>query len=246
MVNGLYTASRAMTNILSKQDIHAQNIANASTNGFKMARLVNTAEVTSGRNDQGEIRQHEMQEISEITTSFAQGPMVRTANDYDLALSSPGFFTVEDDAGAQKYTRNGGLSLNSYGELVTLSGKRVLDDSGSPIILKDGGTVQFMEDGAIYVDGHRSARMGIVDFADVKKLKYGVDGCFTNSDPEGNPPKAPDTIGVKTGFLEGSNVDPVNTMVNMIADYRNYEAAQRAMKAVDETLGRAVTDVGRV
>ena len=245
MVNGLYTASRAMTNILAKQDIHAQNIANASTNGFKMTRLVNTAEVTTGRNDEGELRQHEFQQPSEITTSFTQGPMVRTGNEYDLALTANGFFSVEGEDGP-RYTRNGGLSLNSFGELVTLTGKRVLDDGGSPVILKDGGTVQFMEDGAVYVDGKRAARLGIVDFADTKKLRYGSDGCFTNSDPEGNPPKPPESIGVKSGFLEGSNADPVNTMVNMITDYRNYEAAQKALRAVDETLGRAVTDVGKV
>lgn len=245
MVNGLYTASRAMSNILAKQDVHAQNIANASTNGYKMARLVNTAGVAIGRNDEGELRQKEFQQVSEITTSFAQGPMVNTGNEFDLALTAPGFFTVETENGTA-YTRNGGFSLNSYGELVTLSGKRVLDDGGSPIVIKEGGSVRFLEDGTVYVDGARAAKLGIVDFADLKQLRYGKDGCFSNPDPEGNPPAAPSTVGVRSGFLEGSNTDPINTMVNMIADYRNYEAAQRAVHAVDETLGKAVNDVGRV
>ncbi|MDQ3003201.1 MAG: flagellar basal body protein, partial [Fibrobacterota bacterium] len=75
MVNGLYTASRAMSNILAKQDVHSQNLANTSTNGFKMAKLVNTAEVTVARNDDGELKQKEMQKMSEVYTSFAQGPM---------------------------------------------------------------------------------------------------------------------------------------------------------------------------
>lgn len=245
MVNGLYTASRAMTNILSKQDVHAQNIANASTNGFKMARLVNSAQVAVGRNDEGELRQKEYQQVSEITTSFAQGPMVRTANDFDLALTAPGFFTVEAEDGV-RFTRNGGFSLNAYGELVTLSGKRVLDEGGAPIVVKEGGQVRFLEDGAVYVDGKKAGKLGIVDFADLKKLKYGQDGCFGNSDPDGNPPIPPATVGVKSGFLEGSNADSVNIMVNMIADYRNYEAAQKAAHALDETLGKAVNDVGRV
>lgn len=245
MVNGLYTSSRAMTNILSKQDIHAQNIANASTNGFKMARLVNSAEVMVRRNDEGELREKEYQQVSEIMTSFAQGPMVNTGNEFDLALTAPGFFSVEARDGV-RYTRNGGFSLNSYGELVTLSGKRVLDDGGAPLVIKDGGDVRFMEDGSVYVDGKRAGRLGIVDFADPKKLRYGQDGCFGNPDPAGNPPIAPETVGVKSGFLEGSNADPINTMVNMIADYRNYEAAQKAMHAVDETVGKAVNEVGRV
>jgi flagellar basal-body rod protein FlgF len=245
MVNGLYTASRAMTNILAKQDVHAQNIANASTNGFKMARLVNTAEVAVGRNDAGELREREYQQVSEITTSFAQGPMVNTGNEFDLALTTPGFFMVEAEDGV-RYTRNGGFSLNSYGELVTLSGKRVLDEGGQPLVMKDGGDVRFMDDGSVFVDGQRSGKLGIVDFADPNKLRYGQDGCFGNPDAQGNPPIAPAAVGVKSGFLEGSNADPINTMVNMIADYRNYEAAQKAMHAVDETLGKAVNEVGRV
>lgn len=245
MVNGLYTASRAMTNILAKQDIHAQNIANASTNGFKMARLVNSSEVIVGRNDEGELRQKENQQVSEITTSFTQGPMVNTGNGFDLALTTPGFFMVEAEDGV-RYTRNGGFSLNSYGELVTLSGKRVLDDSGQPLVMKDGGDVRFMDDGSVYVNGQKSGKLGIVDFADTKKLRYGQDGCFGNSDPQGNPPIAPANPGVKSGFLEGSNADPINIMVNMIADYRNYEAASKAMHAVDETLGKAVNEVGKV
>ena len=245
MVNGLYTASRAMSNILAKQDVHAQNIANASTNGFKMARLVNTSEVTVGRNDAGELREREFQQVSEITTSFAQGPMVGTGNEFDMALTAPGFFMVEAEDGV-RYTRNGGFSLNSFGELVTLSGKRVLDEAAQPLTMKDGGDVRFMEDGSIFVDGQKAGKLGVVDFADHSKLRYGQDGCFGNTDPEGNPPTAPATIGVKSRFLEGSNADPINIMVNMVADYRNYEAAQKAVHALDETLGKAVNEVGRI
>jgi flagellar basal-body rod protein FlgF len=244
MVNGLYTASRAMTHIVSKQDINAQNMANTNTNGFKMARLVNTAEVSIGRNDDGELKQKENQELSEVYTSFQQGPMVRTGNNFDLALANPGFFTVEDDNGT-RYTRNGGFSLNASSELVTLAGKRVLDDGGQPIVVK-GDDVRFMEDGGVYVDGSKQCTLGLADFADTKKLKYGADGLFTNIDPDNNPPMPPKTVGIRDGFLEGSNTDPVAAMVNMIADFRSYESDQKAMKAIDDTLGQAVNQVGKV
>lgn len=244
MVNGLYTASRAMSNILAKQDVHSQNLANTNTNGFKMAKLVNTAEVTVARNDDGELKQKEMQKMSEVYTNFSQGPMIRTGNNFDLGLSSSGFFSVEAEDGI-RFTRNGGLSLNSLGELVTLSGKRVLDDAGAPINLK-GESVQFMEDGGISVDGKKIATLGIFDFNDTRKLQYGQDGLFGNTDPVKNPPMPPVTIGVISGFLEGSNADPITTMVNMIADFRSYEADQKTMQAIDGTLRQAVTDVGRV
>lgn len=244
MVNGLYTASRGMSNILAKQDVHAQNLANAGTNGFKLGRLVNSAEVIIGRNEEGELRQREQQDPSELRTSFSQGPMINTGNNFDLALSNSGFFTVEGEQGP-RYTRNGGLSVNAYGELVTLTGRRMLDDSGAPILIK-GDTVRFAEDGGVFVDGRRSGTLGIVDFPDKTKLRYGEDGLFGNSDPAGNPASPPVSIQLTSGFLEGSNVDSVSTMVNMIADFRNYEADQKAFHAVDETLRKAVNEVGRV
>lgn len=244
MVNGLYTASRGMSNVLAKQDVHAQNLANAGTNGFKLGRLVNTAEVITARNEDGELKQREIQTVSEVRTSFHQGPMIRTGNNFDLALSNSGFFTVEGDDGP-RYTRNGGLSVNSFGELVTLTGKRMLDTDGAPILIK-GDSVRFADDGGVFVDGKKTGNLGIVDFPDLAKLRYGADGLFSNSDPDGNPAKPPASTQLTSGFLEGSNVDSVSTMVNMIADFRNYEADQKAFHAVDETLRKAVNEVGRV
>jgi flagellar basal-body rod protein FlgF len=245
MVNGLYTASRGMTNILAKQDIHAQNMANATTNGFKLARLVTSADVSIGRNDEGELKQKEMQKLSEVYTSFQQGPMIRTGNNFDVALANTGFFTVEGEDGSTRYTRNGGFSLNANGELVTLTGKRLLDDGGAPINVK-GDNVQFMDDGSVFVDGKSSGKLGVVDFKDTRTLRYGADGLFSNSEPESNPALPAAAVSLKSGFLEGSNVDTMLTMVNMMADYRNYEADQKALKSIDETLGKAVTEVGRV
>jgi flagellar basal-body rod protein FlgF len=244
MVNGLYTASRGMTNIMAKQDINSQNLANTNTSGFKLARMSNTTEVTVSRNDQGQLTQREFQNVTDCVTSFSQGPMVRTGNDFDLALNGKGFFTIETPYGP-RYTRNGGFTLNAFGELVTLSGKRLLDNAGAPVSMK-GEKSQFMEDGTIFVDGKKSAVLDIVDFEDTKKLRYGEDGLFYNSDMEGNPPRAPEEIGVRQGFLEGSNVDPISTMVSLMVEFRNYEADQKALKAIDDTIGKAVNEVGRV
>jgi flagellar basal-body rod protein FlgF len=244
MVNGLYTASRGMTNILAKQDINTQNLANTNTSGFKLARLANTTEVTIGRNEDGLLTQREYQSISESVTSFTQGPMVRTANNFDLALSGKGFFTIQGEDGP-RYTRNGSFTVNSMGELVTLSGKKVLDDQGVAVNMK-GDDAQFMEDGGIFVDGKRTAGLAIVDFDNTKLLRYGEDGLFNNSDPVANPAHLPEEIGVRQGFLEGSNVDPISSMVNMMAEFRNYEADQKALKAIDETLAKAVNEVGKV
>ncbi len=244
MVNGLYTASRGMSNILAKQDINSQNLANANTSGFKLARLTNTAEVILGRNDEGKLTQREFQSVSESVTSFSQGPMIRTGNNFDLALNGKGFFTVEAEDGT-RFTRNGGFTMNATGELVTLSGRRVLDQDGVPVSMK-GDNAQFMDDGSIYVDGKKTATLGVVDFPDPKKLRYGEDGLFQNTDPIGNAPKTPEIVGIRQGFLEGSNVDSISTMVSLMGEFRNYEADSKALKAIDETLGKAVNEVGKV
>jgi flagellar basal-body rod protein FlgG len=234
-----------MTNILAKQDAHSQNLANATSTGFKLSRVVNETQVAIGRNDLNQLHQDENQRISGRYTSFAQGPLIKTGNDLDFALTSPGFFMVEGEGGAA-YTRSGSFSLSENGDLVTLTGKRVLDEGGNPIQLRGEGAVQIMEDGGLFKEGRLAARLAVVDFADTHALVPGAEGLYRNSEPEKNPAMPAAQVGIKQGFMEGSNVDPISTMVNMIAEFRNYEADQKAMQAIDSTLGKAVNDVGRV
>jgi flagellar basal-body rod protein FlgG len=247
MVNGLHTASRSMLNIMAKQDLHAQNLANSTTTGFKLSRLVNRTEVAIGRDDKQQLHQDEDQVVADRVQSFQQGPMLKTGNSLDFALTTPGFFAVEGgEDGLPRYTRNGTFAVNTSGELVTLTGKRVLDDAGSPIQLSGEGAVQLMEDGGLFKDGKRVARLGVTAFERENRLVPGGDGLYSNPDPALNPPRAAETVGVRQGFLEGSNVDPIATMVHMMSEFRNYEANQKVVQAIDSTLGKAVNEVGRV
>ena len=250
MVNGLYTASKGMSNILARQDIHAHNLANANTTGFKLSRMVNRVEIAVGRNDKNQLHQDEKQEIADVYVSFRQGPMVRTGNRFDLALETKGFFTIEGENG-NVYTRNGSFALNASGELVTLAGKRVLDENNAPISMKaeinlKGDQIQVMQDGGIFLDGNKIAMLGLADFPDMHKMRTAGDGLFSNSDPDGNPLRKPESIDVRQGFLEGSNVSPIETMASMLMEFRNYEADQKALHAINDTLGKAVNEVGRV
>ena len=196
MVNGLYTASRSMINILAKQEVHSQNLANASSTGFKLSRLVNSTEVKVGRNDQNQLHQDEDQKIAGRYTAFTQGPLLKTGNDLDFALTNPGFFVIEGEEGT-RYTRNGGFSLNPNGELVTLTGMRVLDENGSPIQLRGEGAVQLMEDGGVFRDGKRVTRLGVVEFPDNGKLLSGANGLFENREEGANPPAPAAHVGVR-------------------------------------------------
>jgi flagellar hook-basal body protein len=112
MVNGLYTASRGMMNILAKQDVSAHNLANAHTNGFKRSQLATFAEAGAARNDENKLVASERQVLSEVYTDFTQGPLVETRSSFDAAVTGPGFFTVEGPEGP-RYTRNGAFTLNA-------------------------------------------------------------------------------------------------------------------------------------
>ncbi len=244
MVNGLYTAALGMTNLVHKQDVVSNNLANANTTGFKTAMALTHAEVRNARNDLHELHHDENQRMDEVATAFTQGPLVQTGNKMDVALSGNGFFTIQTPAG-DRYTRNGGFALNTEDEIVTLGGHRVLDDMGAPI-RAIGKDIHFLDDGGVVVDGNKLATLGVVEFADRSFLRSQGESMFVNLQPGINFPLQAAQTELKQGFLEGSNVDVVSSMVQMISYQRNFEADSKAVRAIDETLGKAVNEVGKV
>ncbi len=244
MVNGLYTASRGMMNILAKQDVMANNLANANTTGFKLGAFATRSTVSIGRNDELKLHQNEKQDLNEGYTQFSQGSFVQTDHPLDIALAGDGFLKIKVPEGVA-YTRNGGLSLNADKQLVTLNGQSVLDQNQEPIAL-DGNTIAIQANGTIFVDGQQVARLGIGEFEDKTALIPRGDGLFTNTRPMENPAHAPRNTEIRQGFLESSNVDTVSAMVAMIAYSRNYEADQRVIQSIDQTLNHAVNEVGKL
>lgn len=244
MVNGLYTASRGMMNILAKQDVMANNLANANTTGFKISQLATRSEVKINRNDERLLHQAEKQTLNEEYTQFTQGSFLQTEHSLDAAIAGPGFFNVQTPDGTA-YTRNGSFTLNLDKQLITLDGRRLLDDNGQPITV-DGQSVAIQSDGGLFVDGEQVGKLGISEFKDNRQLIGKGDGLYRNLDPVQNAPQPATKSELKQGFLESSNVDTVGAMVAMIALHRNYEADQKVVTSIDQTLNKAVNDVGRV
>ncbi len=249
MVTGLYTAARGMMNILAKQDVIANNLANSHTNAFKLSQLAVETKAGAARNDENELVPSEKQTATQVYTDFSQGPMIGTQSQFDFALQGKGFFTVQGPTGPL-YTRNGAFALNSKQQLVTLTGNPVLDDRMRPIEVRDDGlpnhSFQVREDGAVFVDSTPVGRLNIVAFNQPNQLQAEGNSYYTNPDPKTNPPLAPQNTQVAQGFLEGSNVDPISAMVSMIVNTRSYEADEKAVQSINETLGQAVNDVGKV
>lgn len=244
MVNGLYTASRGMTHILAKQDVLANNLANANTTGFKISQLATRTEVEIGRNDERKLHQAEKQSLNEQYTQFSQGSLVSTDNALDIALYGEGFLNVQTPEGTA-YTRHGSLNINAEKQLVTLDGRKVLDDGGQAITI-EGESVSIQNDGTLFVDGQQAAKLAISEFSDLKSIVARGDGLYRNLNPTANPAQKAMNTEVRQGFLEASNVDTVGAMIAMIAISRNYEADQRVIQSIDQTLGQAVNEVGRV
>ena len=248
MLRGLYTAATGMTVQRNKMDVLTNNIVNASTNGYKQDELISSSfeEVLIERtndpyvvNTSSEVGPYSFgTHIDEIYTDFAQGSMEETGTVTDLAISGEGFFAVETPDG-ERYTRAGNFSVDQDGYLVTSDGDYVLGDNGRLNVGTGGFAVS--SDGTVTADGEVRGTLDIVQFEDTTGLRKQGENLYYSLD--GEIPTEADGKVIQ-GYLEGSNVDIADEMVDMISVYRTYEANQKILTMTDETLGLAVNDLG--
>lgn len=264
MVKGLYTAFTGMVNEQKRLDVISNNLANADTNGFKKEgatsqtfadelaiRIKDTSNYGMAKKLGGmSMGVH----IGETYTDYSQGNYKVTDNQTDFAINGDGFFAISytDKAGntSVKYTRDGAFIVNSQGYLVTKDGDFVLNrngamnaDSNARIQVNPNLPIVVTADGGIYQNDVLVGNIGLVDFADYDYIaKFGenlydiVDGATAVASE----------ATIDQGCLEASNVNVVSEMVNMITVSRAYQAGQKVINAVDETLDKAVNQVGRV
>jgi len=180
-------------------------------------------------------------QVDHLFTDFTQGSLEVTDRNTDLALIGDAFFVVMT-ADGERYTKTGHFYLNDGGFLVDGEGNPLLGNNGPIYVgglhfsVDSSGNV-FGADGA-YVDTIR-----VVSFADNETLRKQGSNLFFATEP---PLPAANPYGIQQGFLEMSNVDIGREMVDMIAMYRAYETNQRMITMIDETVGRAVNDIGRL
>ncbi|MDR2580014.1 MAG: flagellar basal-body rod protein FlgF [Fibromonadaceae bacterium] len=244
MVNGLYSARNGMMLLQEMMDNSAHNLSNANTAGFKKSLMASIAQVDIRRNDELKLHQDEDQQMSENYIDYSQGSLVITDNPFDLALESSGFFEIETENGI-RYTRNGSFTRNGMGDLVTLQGHKVLGTDGLPISLEEAENFHVSASGKVYADGNEVGSLSIVDFENKREAlgREGYNLFYSRTDER---PEQAVNATVKQGFLESSNVSVIDSMVEMIRFQRNYEANQKSVQASDETLNKAVNDIGRV
>ena len=248
MIKGLYTAYTGMVNEQKRLDVLTNNLANADTNGYKKEgttsqtfadELAIKIKDTSSYGLNKKLGVISMGvHLGETYTNYDQGSIKVTDNETDVALAGNGFFAIAftNKAGetSVKYTRDGAFTVNTEGYLVTKDGDYVLNQAGAQntdpnarIRLNPNAKITIDELGNIYQNDQLVTRIGVVDFDDYNYIsKYGenlydlVDG--------------------------GSNVNVVDEMVKMITISRAYQAGQKVINTVDETLDKTVNQVGKV
>jgi flagellar basal-body rod protein FlgF len=244
MIQGIYLASQAMSPLLDKQDQIANNLANVQTNGYKQSGLfLKTFQKFLADDETRPFVQNEIKS-DQVYVDYREGAMVRTEGPMDLFIKGSGFFTVMTGSGI-RYTRNGHFSLNDEGVLVTSDGSRVMGNNGFIHIDDEKGPVSINSDGCVIQNDEIIAVLRISDFQKPYRLLREGNGYLKPQLPD-NPIVPSQGYAINQGFLEASNVDVIANMVAMISTYRNFEADQKALHAQDETLDKAVNQIGRL
>lgn len=239
MLRGIYTSTTGMVAEMDRQNVVANNLANVNTVGFKRDNVVQQpfAELMINAYSKHTIKNIGplglgVQAVTEVC-DFSNGNIVTTDNPQDFAIEGSGLFAVQTNNGV-KYTWAGNFTIDKDNYLVTKEGYNVLGENG-PVRVEGSFTVN--QEGEIMQEGTVVDRLLI--YSDIGMEKAG-ETLYTNDNPQ-----SATRFQVIQGALERSNVNAVQEMIQMINVTRAYDTNQRALKAHDETLSKAVNDLVR-
>ena len=236
-----------MTNSEQWLDTVSNNLANASTTGFKrdgMTFQATLQQVSANGGTGASVGTISSGTViaSPFSTMGELGPMTPTGNPLDVALKTPGaMFAVKDSNGQISYTRDGSFTLDSERNLVTQSGLKVLDDNRNPIQLPTG-QISISESGSITASSSKGTTVvGKLGAYSGSFLKAGNN---LYADPTGMAGTAVTNPDFASRTLEGSNVNPVEAMLDLIKIGRSYELQQKSITSQDQLTQKLVSTIG--
>ena len=238
MQSGLYVALSSQIALEKRLNTIADNVANASTVGFR-ATGVKFDDVVSGLDDKA---------LSFVTSgdtyiSNTNGPLRETGNPFDFAVKGDAWFGIETPGGAVM-TRDGRFTLTENGELVTIEGYPVLDAGGAPIQLDPrNGPPRAGADGSLRQGDNLVGALGLYNFDPGPNfIRFGNSGLV----PAGEPEPVVDRLdaGVVQGFLEESNVNPMLEITKLIMVQRAFENGAAMIRATESTYDEAIKTLG--
>ena len=266
MMRSLWTAASGMMSQQTNVDTISNNLANINTTGYKKqsaefkSLLYQTIQGQSTDNN-GEAKPYGIQvglgvRNSAITSQFTQGVLTETGNDFDLAIEGNGFFSVMTEDGKVGYTRNGSFSLAVGANGITLAnsdGSPVLNTDGEPIVIDSqysASDITINEQGEIcFPDSTGAAvpsgqKIALTQFSNPAGLEKGSNSLLFASPASGDAVLESDSTElthskIRQGYLESSNVQAVDEMVNLIVAQRAYEMNSKIITASDQMLQQA-------
>jgi flagellar basal-body rod protein FlgG len=248
MTRGVYTLASGGIAAQVRLQAVAQNLANASTPGYKGERLVFELRPLSvpvrSRLDLLLARTAAQVRQADTVRDFSPGPVRESGNPLDVANTGPGFFVVNTPRG-ERYTRQGVFALDREGYLVTSQGHRVQNDQRGDIRVGQGEAT-IGEDGTVLADGRPVGRMKIVDFGPKPALVPEGGALFAAVPGTVGTPLDGAKVQLHPGAVEGANVDAVTSMIDMVEVSRGFESYVHALRRLDEVAQRSITEVGRV
>jgi flagellar basal-body rod protein FlgG len=239
MLEGLYSAAAGMAAQQQRMDAVANDLANVSTTGYKKVRvgfrdLLYSQAPKAAANG---VREGAGAAATQLGRTVEQGALQNTGRMLDVAIQGQGFLRVRQPNGTVALTRDGSLQLNARGQLVTSTGARV-----QPAITVAPGTspddISIATDGTVTVKGRQVGRLELVTVRSPEALAPVGDNLFTANAASG-PVTGATGATLQQGFLEGSNVDLGDAMVDMMDSQRSFQLASRAIQMQDEMAGIA-------
>ena len=228
----IYTAMSGANAAASRQSVLSNNLANASTNGFRAE--LSTYRAVPLQGDGATTRVFAV----EATAGYLDrpGPAQHTDRGMDVMANGNAWFAVQGLDGTEAYTRNGHMEVSTDGTLVSPGGLPVLSNGGAPMTVPPGATVSIGNDGTV------SAKVGNQPANTIGRLKMatpnaedpllrGADGLFRAR--SGDPLPNDDTAKLQVGSLEGSNVNAIEAMVGMIQTARQFETQMRLLQTAE-------------
>jgi len=240
---GLYTAFLGMRARQRTLDAQANNIANATTTGYKADRLVYSA-IEAAKKGAGSPQNLVAGVETSGASDFTAGSIHETGRSLDVAIDGDAFLQVQTERGT-RYTRAGNLTLNSDGQLVTHNGDLVVGEGGA-ITIPQKGTLSIGQDGTISADGKTVDKLKLVRFDNpVTALTKEGDAMFSAN---GKAQPIDDTNSkVQQGALEASNVNPISEMVAMINNNREFDSLQKSVSLLMNDLGKKISsEIGKL
>lgn len=240
----LVTAASGLHARMEALDMLANNLANATTGGYKLDREFYTLFNAGTETEYEGGAPSTLPDIKSQWTDYTQGTLQPTGNPLDVAITGQGFFTVNGPTGPL-YTRNGSFQLSSSGVLTTSEGYPVSTVGGGTIQTQSQSALTVAGDGTVEQDGQPLGQIDLVDFSNRGVLAKAGRSYFSNTNAKSAPEPASSATLVQRQ-IEASNVSPAESAVRLVDVMRQFEMIQKAISVTNDMNKKSLDELSRV